>query len=74
MIGRSLRRRQQRTTIVHGMLAFAALIVTLQLWLLSASLNAFLGGDGSVVVPAAIASVGCLGLNLGLLRYLYQLD
>ena len=66
--------RQQRTTIVHGMLVFVLMLVVLQLWLLTATMNAYLGGDESVVWPAAGASVVCLLLNGGLLRYLYQLD
>ena len=66
--------RQQRTTIVTGMLAFVVMLVILQLWLLTATMNAYLGGDTSVVVPAAAASVFCLLLNLGLLRYLYVID
>lgn len=66
--------RQQRTTIVHGMLAFVVMLVILQLWLLTATMNAYLGGDTSVIVPAAAASALCLLLNLGLLRYLYVID
>ena len=66
--------RQQRTTIVTGMLAFVVMLVILQLWLLTATMNAYLGGDTSVVVPAVAASVFCLLLNLGLLRYLYVID
>ena len=62
--------RDQRTTIVYGMLAFVLILVVLQLWLLTATMNAYLGGDDSVVWPAAGASVICLLLNLGLLRYL----
>jgi hypothetical protein len=31
--------RQQRTTIVHGMLAFVVMLVILQLWLLTATMN-----------------------------------
>ncbi|MGH9308175.1 MAG: DUF6755 family protein [Vicinamibacterales bacterium] len=66
--------RQQRTTIVNGMLAFVLMLVVLQLWLLTATMNAYLGGDESVIWPAAAASAGCLLLNAGLLRYLYHLD
>ena len=62
--------RDQRTTIVYGMLAFVLILVVLQLWLLTATMNAYLGGDDSVVWPAAGASAICLLLNLGLLRYL----
>ena len=64
---------EQRTTIVYGMLAFCLLLVILQLWLLTATMNAYLGGDDSVVWPAAGASLICLLLNLGLLRYLGRL-
>ncbi|HEY7445062.1 MAG TPA: DUF6755 family protein [Vicinamibacterales bacterium] len=66
--------RQQRTTIIHGMLAFVLMLVVLQLWLVTATMNAYLGGDESVIWPAAGASLLCLLLNAGLLRYLYQLD
>ncbi len=62
--------RSQRLIIVYGILCFALLLVVAQLWLLTATMNASLGGDGSVVLPALAASVGCLALNLGLLRYL----
>ena len=66
--------REQRTTIVFGMLAFVLTLVILQLWLLTATMNAYLGGDDGVVWPAAGASLLCLLLNAGLLRYLYRLE
>jgi hypothetical protein len=66
--------RHQRTTIVYGMLAFASILVVLQLWLLSATMNAYLGGDEAVVWPAAGASLFCFLLNVGLLRYLYRME
>jgi len=66
--------REQRMPIVHGMLAFVLILVVLQLWLLTATMNAYLGGDGAVVWPAAFASLICFLLNVGLLRYLGRLD
>jgi hypothetical protein len=66
--------RAQRITIINGMLAFVFVVVVLQLWLLTAAMNAYLGGDDSVVWPTAFASLACLVLNAGLLRYLYQID
>jgi hypothetical protein len=63
--------REQRTTVVSGVLCIVLILVVLQLWLLTATMNAWLGGDPSVVWPALGASLGCLALNLGLLRYLY---
>lgn len=65
--------RAQRMTIVNAMLLVVVLIVVLQLWLLTATVNAYLGGDTSVTLPAALVSFICLGLNAGLLGYLYRL-
>jgi hypothetical protein len=66
--------RDQRTTIVYGMLVFVLIIVILQLWLLTATMNAWLGGDDSVVWPAAAVSAAGLALNVGLLRYLGRME
>ena len=66
--------RGQRSTIVNGMLAFVVVLVILQLWLLTATMNAYLGGDRSVIWPAAGGSLACLLLNAGLLRYLYHIE
>jgi hypothetical protein len=66
--------REQRTTIVYAILCLVLLSVVLQLWLLAATMNAYLGGEDAVIVPAAVASLLCLGLNLFLLRALYRLE
>ena len=66
--------RAQRGPIVTGMLAFVLILVVLQLWLLTATMNAYLGGDDALVWPAALASVACFLLNAGLLRYLRRME
>jgi hypothetical protein len=66
--------RAQRGTIFGAISLLVALLVVLQLWLLTATMNAWLGGDASVVWPAMLASLGCFVLNLGLLRYLYRME
>jgi hypothetical protein len=66
--------RDQRTIIVYGMLVFVLIVVVLQLWLLTATMNAWLGGDDSVVWPAAAASAAGLALNVGLLNYLGRIE
>lgn len=66
--------RQQRMTVISGMLAFVLMLVVLQLWLLTATMNAYLGGDDRVIWPAAGASLACFVLNAGLLRYLFSID
>ena len=66
--------REQRTTIVYGMLVFVLIVVVLQLWLLTATMNAWLGGDDAVVWPAAAVSATGLALNVGLLTYLGRME
>lgn len=66
--------REQRAIIIYGMLFFVLIVVVLQLWLLTATMNAWLGGDESIVWPAAAASAACFGLNLGLFRYLARIE
>ena len=66
--------REQRLTIIYGILCIVLLIVMLQLWLLIATMNAYLGGDHSVIWPGALASLTCLGLNLGLLWYIRKIE
>ena len=66
--------RDQRVAVVHGMLVFVVIVVVLQLWLLTATMNAWLGGDDSVVWPAAAASAACFALNVGLFRYLVRIE
>lgn len=66
--------RKQKLTIVYGILCIVIVLVVLQLWLLTATMNAYLGGDFGVLWPALIASVVCFLLNLGLLRNLYAME
>ena len=65
--------REQTTTIVQGILCVVLFFVLLQVWLLTATTNAWLGGDESVLWPAAFASVVCALVNFSLLRYLNRL-
>ena len=66
--------RDQRMPIINGMLVFVLIVVVLQLWLLTATMHAWLGGDGTMVWPGAIASAAGLALNVGLLIYLRRLE
>jgi hypothetical protein len=66
--------RSQRTTIVNGILLFVVLVVVLQLWLLTATMNAYLGGDRATALPAALASIACLAFNSGLLWYAQRFE
>lgn len=61
--------RKQRSTIIYGILCLVMLLVVMQLWLLSATMNAYLGGDESVIWPAALASIICFLFNARLLYF-----
>jgi hypothetical protein len=66
--------RPQKSTIFTAIGLVVAQLVVMQLWLLTATMNAWLGGDRTVVWPAALASGGCFALNLWLLRTLLYLE
>ena len=66
--------RAQKATIFGGIGLIVTLLVVLQLWLLTATMNAWLGGDSSVVWPAMLASLGCFLVNLWLLRRVFYLQ
>ena len=72
MSDRPRRSRSERMTILTGIVSLMTVILVLQLWLLTATMNAWLGADEDVVWPAFFASAGCLLLGLGLLRYLFR--
>ena len=73
MSRRSRINRAQSLAIVYGMMCFILVLVVCQVWLITATVNAYLGGDDSVAGPAAVASFVCLGLNLGLLYFLVRM-
>jgi len=62
--------RRQKDTIINSIGITVGLLVILQLWLLTATMNAWMGGDSSVVWPAALASLACFLLNVVLVRRL----
>lgn len=66
--------RSQKMTIVQGIFSIVFIIDVLQLWLLIATMSSYLGGDSGVPFPAALFSLLCLALNVGLLKFLYSLD
>jgi len=72
--GRRRISRAQRMPILAGIVSIVVLITMLQLWLLTATMNAHLGADDGVAAPAAALSLICFALVLGLLRYTYRLE
>lgn len=58
--------RDRRLTAINGVMALIVVLLILQVWLLAATLDAFLAGHHDAAVPAAIVSgllfLGCAGL------------
>jgi len=65
--------RAQKNTIVNSLGLLIGLVVVLQLWLLTATMNAWMGRDESVVWPAFLVSMVCFVFNLFLVRRLSHL-
>jgi uncharacterized membrane protein YeaQ/YmgE (transglycosylase-associated protein family) len=65
---------RQGTTLFAALLAFVGSAVVLQLWLLTVSVEALLGGEFKTLVPAAVGSTVLLVINAALLRYVFHFD
>lgn len=65
--------RTQEQTILGGINLIVTLLVVMQLWLLTATMNAWMGRDTSIVWPAAGASLACFAFNVLLVRRLLVL-
>jgi hypothetical protein len=63
---------QRGLTAITGALSLIVMLLIVQIWLLTASLESYLAGHRSVAIPAAAVSAillaGCLGLYLFIVR------
>jgi len=61
-------RHKNDLVVIDAALALIATLLVVQMWLLSATLEAYLSGHDRVVLPAAVVSavifLACLGLSL----------
>jgi len=67
-------RNAQRTQAISVLMIFVIILFLLQLWLLTISMEQFLGGENRLAMPTFLASLGCFGINLWLLRYVNGID
>lgn len=58
--------RQRRRTVVDAAVAFLVILLIVQMWLLTATLEAYLAGNTDAAIPGAAVSfvlfLGCFGL------------
>ena len=60
--------RAQQSARIYAILSLVLILVILQLWLLTATMNAFLGDDEAVIWPAALVSLACFACCAYLIR------
>jgi hypothetical protein len=66
--------RRQGLGLITALCLLIGVVLIIQLWLVSAALDALLGGDNSVLVPSAIVSLALFLLDAGLLWYVLAFD
>jgi predicted Co/Zn/Cd cation transporter (cation efflux family) len=68
MPGTSRLHQRKGLVAIDGAMGLMALLLIVQVWLLTAALEAFLGGHREAALPAAVVSgvivLGCVGLTL----------
>ncbi len=65
---------ERRAHAISVLLVFVLLIFVLQLWMITIALEEHLAARATLAWPTFLASLGCFGLNLWLLKYLNDLD
>jgi hypothetical protein len=66
--------RQQGVALMTAICLLIGTLLVIQLWLVAAALDAFLSGEGSVLVPAGLASLALFLACGGLLLYAEGFD
>jgi len=74
MIQAGWRRVDPRLATVDGALALIAVVVIVQMWLLTATLESWLAGHHGVALPAALASGGLCAVAVALLLVVNRAD
>ena len=67
-------RQGRGLTAIDGVTALIVLLLVVQIWLLSATLDTFLAGHTETALPAAIASGVLCAVCFALYRFVRQVD
>jgi Family of unknown function (DUF6755) len=66
--------RQSGLTAIDGAIALIAILLVVQMWLLTATLEAYLGGHSEPILPAAIISGILFAACGGLFLFIRKID
>ncbi len=67
-------RHRQKSVVFVSLLLFNLVLVLIQLWLFVSVLENMLAGDLKMAIPAAIASLVILGINIWMLRGIVHME
>jgi len=67
-------RQHRGLTAIDAVMALIAILLAVQMWLLTATLDAYLAGHIDVALPAAIASGVLFAVCMGLYGFVRKLD
>jgi hypothetical protein len=65
---------KQALVAIDGALALIAIVLIVQMWLLSATLDASLAGKSAVVLPAAVVSIALCAVCLVLGAFVRRIE
>lgn len=66
--------RRRRRIAIDAALLFVALLLTIQMWLLTATLESYLAGHHEVAFPGFLTSLGLFAASFALYRLVVRLD
>jgi hypothetical protein len=66
--------QKRRQVAVDGAMALMAILLTVQMWLLSATLEQYLSGHHAVALPAALVAAVLCGSCIALYRFVVRVD
>jgi hypothetical protein len=65
---------RKETTAIDGAMALIAILLIVQMWLLTATLESFVAGHDESILPAAVISGIIFGACAGLFVFIRRLD
>ncbi len=66
--------RRKRRTAIDAALLFVVIMLVVQMWLLTATLESHLAGHDGVTLPAFLASLGLFLVSAAIYRLVVRLD
>jgi hypothetical protein len=66
--------RRQGLTLLTALCVLIGVLIIIQLWLVSAALDALLSGETGVLIPSVLVSAAIFSANASLLWYVFSFD